>query len=233
MPTFRVSSFCFLALVASILLVAVPPAHTQTCNATQDAAVECFVSAALKTKLTSLRYGMTLPQFQAYGVSISKILQAQQTYLVVAGMSSAVADAMPPTNADGSANLAAQQAANTSIVQAEIASGIITLPAETTEQQFTFFTFDLTNVMNQGGGILLSPGFMLRTIDSFVLTATTNGTVNWSQVNANVAKLVASLQNAGILKLPPNITIARVISFAQSLAQIISTYKTATGRAAL
>lgn len=208
-------------------------AYAQSCNASQDAAVQCFVSAAVKTNLTSLRYGMTLPQFQAYGVAISKILQAQQTYLVVAGMSSAVADAMPPTNADGSPNLAAQQAANTSIVAAEISSGIIALPAETTEQQLTFFAFDLTGAMNQSNGILLSPGFMLRTIDSFVVTATANGAVNWTQVNANIAKLVTSLQSAGILKLPASITTAQAVSFAQSLAQIIYTYKTSTGRATL
>lgn len=230
----RKNKLIAVACLAGIALgAATPEAHAQTCNASQDAAVQCFVSAAVKTNLTSLRYGMTLPQFQAYGVAISKILQARQTYLVVAGMSSAVADVMPPTNADGSANLAAQQTANTSIVQAEIASGIITLPTETTAQQLTFFTFDLTGAMNQGSGILLSPGFMLRTLDSFVVAATTNGTVNWTQVNANIAKLVTSLQNAGILKLPANITTAQVISFAQSLAQITFTYKAATSRATL
>ena len=209
-------------------------AYAQSCNASQDAAVQCFVSAAVKTNLTSLRYGMTLPQFQAYGVAISKILQAQQTYLVVAGMSSAVADAMPPTNADGSPNLAAQQAANTSIVAGGNRERHYRhVPAETTEQQLTFFAFDLTGAMNQSNGILLSPGFMLRTIDSFVVTATANGAVNWTQVNANIAKLVTSLQSAGILKLPASITTAQAISFAQSLAQIIYTYKTSTGRATL
>ena len=79
------------------IFVVAPSARAQACTATQDAAVECFVSTAVRTNLTALRYGMTLPQFQAYGVAISKILQAQQTYLVLAGMSSAVSDAMPPS----------------------------------------------------------------------------------------------------------------------------------------
>lgn len=221
-----------LAAIAAIATIA-PAARAQSCEASQDAAVQCFVSAALKTNLTSLRYGMTLTQFQAYGVAISKILQARQTYLVLAGMSSAVADAMPPANADGSPNLAAQQAANTFIVAAEIASGIVALPAETTQQHLIWFTWDLTNGMNQSAGILLTPGFLLRTIDTYVVNATTGGVVNWTQVNANLAKLVTNLQNAAILKLPANITTTQAITFAQSLAQIIYTYKTTTGRATL
>lgn len=220
-------------LAIAFTAAAAPPARAQSCNVSQDAAVQCFVSAALKTNLTSLRYGMTPPQFQAYGVSISKILQARQTYLVLAGMSSAVADAMPPTNADGSLNLTAQQTANTSIVGAEISSGIFALPAETTQQDLIWFTWDLTNGMNQSGGILMAPGFLLRTIDTYVVNATTSGVVNWTQVNTNISKLVTSLQNASILKLPANITAAQVISFAQSLAQIIYTYKTTTGRTTL
>jgi hypothetical protein len=227
-----IAHVCLPAWAIAFAILA-PAARAQSCNASQDAAVQCFVSAAVKTNLTSLRYGMTLPQFQAYGVAISKILQARQTYLVLAGMSSAVADAMPPTNADGSPNLAAQQAANTSVVATEISSGIVALPAETTQQHLIWFTWDLTNGMNQSAAILLTPGFLLRTIDTYVVNATTSGVVNWPQVNANLAKLVTSLQNAVILKLPPNITAAQVISFAQSLAHIIYTYKTTTGRATL
>jgi hypothetical protein len=222
-----------LSAAAAIAAVSAPSARAQSCTASQDAAVECFVSTAVKTNLTSLRYGMTLPQFQAYGVAISRILQAQQTYLVLAGMSSAVSDAMPPTNADGSANLAAQQAANTSIVAAEISSGIVTLPAETTQQQLIYFTFDLAGAMNKTTGILLTPGSLLRVIDSNIVAATANGVVNWTQVNANLASLIASLQKAAILKLPANITAAQVTTFAQSLAQIIYTYKAATNRATL
>jgi hypothetical protein len=222
-----------LAAAAAIAGVAAPSARAQACTATQDAAVECFVSTAVRTNLTALRYGMTLPQFQSYGVAISKILQAQQTYLVLAGMSSAVSDAMPPSNADGSANLAAQQAANTSIVAAEISGGIVTLPAETTQQQLIYFTFDLTGAMNKTSGILLAPGSMLRVIDSYIVAATSNGAVNWTQVNANLSSLIASLQKAAILKLPANITAAQVTTFAQSLAQIIYTYKAATARATL
>jgi hypothetical protein len=222
-----------LATAAAVSTLAAPALRGQSCTSSQDAAVQCFVHTALKTNLTSLRYGMTVPQFQAYGVAISKILQAQQTYLVLAGMSNAVADAMPPANADGSANLAAQQAANTSIVAAEISGGIVALPAETTQQQLIYFTFDLTSAMNQTSGILLAPGSLLRVIDSYIVAATSNGAVNWVQVNANLSSLIASLQKTAILKLPANITVAQVTTFAQSLAQIIYTYKAATARATL
>ncbi|MGD0427314.1 MAG: hypothetical protein ABSC10_11385 [Candidatus Acidiferrales bacterium] len=37
---------------------------------------------------------MTLAQFQDYGVAITKILQTDQTYLVLVGLSSAIADAL-------------------------------------------------------------------------------------------------------------------------------------------
>jgi hypothetical protein len=46
-----------------------------------------------------------MSQFKAYGVSVSKIVQQQPTALAVVGLASAVADALPPTNASGSANV--------------------------------------------------------------------------------------------------------------------------------
>ena len=95
-------------LIASIA----PPSHAQGgCSSGQDAAVQCFVSNAVRTNLVTLQYGMTMSQFKAYGVSVSKIVQQQPTALALVGLSSAVADALPPTNADGSANQAAQTAA--------------------------------------------------------------------------------------------------------------------------
>src|SRR5690349_1895519 len=109
------------------------PASAQ-CNSTPDQAVQCFVNNAVKSGLTSPRYGMTMSQFRAYGVSVSKILQTDQTYLVLMGTSSAIADAMPPTNADGSSNAFAQQTAVTQIVNAALANGLAPLPAATTQQ---------------------------------------------------------------------------------------------------
>ena len=71
---------------------------------------------------------MTLAQFELYGVAISQILQTHQTYLVLVAVASAVADAMPPTNANGSANPAAQANAVSEMVGASSRLGFAPTP---------------------------------------------------------------------------------------------------------
>jgi hypothetical protein len=210
-----------------------PAARAQNCEASQNAAVDCFVGYAVKTDLTSLRYGMNLTQLKAYGVAVSKILQAEQDYVVLAGMASAVADAMPPTNANGTANTAAQQTAMDSIVQAEIACGLVTLPAQVSQQQAEYFSLDLVNSMNAAGGIVLSPGFLLRVVDSYTVSGTSGGTVNWTQVNSQLATMVSSLSSSGLLKLPASVKLGSAQTFTQDLAQTIYAYKQATGKTSL
>jgi hypothetical protein len=210
-----------------------PAARAQNCVASQDAAVDCFVGYAVKTDLTSLRYGMNMSQFKAYGVAISKIMQAQQDYLVLAGMASAIADAMPPRNANGSGNASAQQAAVNAIVHAEVLCGLVALPAEVNEQQAKYFSLDLVASMNKTRGIMLSPGFLLRVTDSYIVSGTSSGVVNWTQVNSQLAIMVSGLSSAGLLKLPVSVTLANAQTFAQDLAQAIYTYKQATGRPSL
>lgn len=223
-----------LAGVCMLLVSAAPPLRAQGgCASAPDAAVQCFVGNAVRTNLVTLQYGMTMSQFKAYGVSVSKIVQQQPTALAVVGLSSAVADALPPTNADGSANQAAQTAAIDSIVDAAIANNVLTLPAETNSQDLKWFSLDLVSAMNTNNGIPLSPGTFLRVIDSYVVTATAGGTVNWTQANSGIAAMITNFASAGLLKLPATITTAQAIQFAQSLAQVTSTYRTATGRASL
>jgi hypothetical protein len=86
---------------AGMAMAAAAPVYSQTpsasCSTSQNAAIECFVTSAVKTQLLALHDGMNLSQFQAYGVAVSKILQQQQTYVVLGAMASAIADAMPPT----------------------------------------------------------------------------------------------------------------------------------------
>jgi hypothetical protein len=217
---------CFATVFAS-------SAHAQGCTSGQDAAVECFVGNAVRTNLVGVQFGMTMPQFKEYGVSVSKIVQSQPTSLAIVGLASAVADALPPKNADGTANLAAQSTAMNSIVDAGVAHGFLTLPAETSAQDLKWFSLDLVRVMNVNNGIVLSPGTMLRVIDSYVVSATTNGTVNWTQTNSGIATMMSSLASAGFLKLPPTITPAQATQFAQALAQITYSYRTTTGRSTL
>lgn len=79
----------------------------------------------------------------------------------------------------------------------------------------------------------MSPGLALRVLDTYITSATTNGTVNWTQVNTNIAGLVNSLQSAGLLRLPANIKTTQLTAFAQSVAKAIYTYTQATGRTSL
>jgi sorbitol-specific phosphotransferase system component IIA len=223
-----------LAGVCLLVVSAAPPLRAQGgCASAPDAAVQCFVGNAVRTNLVTLQYGMTMTQFKAYGVSVSKIVQEQPTALAVVGLASAVADALPPTNANGTANPAAQTTAIDAIVDAGLADNILILPAETTAQDLKWFSLDLVNVMNTNNGILLSPGTMLRVIDSYVVTANVNGQVNWTQANAGIATMITNFASAGLLKLPTTITTAQAIQFAEALAQITYSYKAATGRTTL
>jgi hypothetical protein len=219
--------------LAAAIVAPTAKAQFQSCNSSQDAAVQCFVASALRTNITSLRYGMNTTQFKAYGVAVSKILQAPQDYLVLTGIASAIANAMPPTNADGSTNTAAQQAAVNAIVHSEILTDLVTIPAEVSEQQMKWFSLDMVASMNETKGIILSPGFLLRMTDSYIVTATTSGVVNWTLVNANLMAMVNNLAGAGLLKLPASVTLSDAQGFAQDLAQAIYTYKQATGRISL
>ena len=210
-----------------------PPAGAQNCSSAPDAAVDCFVGDAVRAKLLTVQSGMTMAQFKAYGVSVSKLVQSPQASLAAVALASAVADAMPATNASGSANAAAQTAAVNSIVVAAIQDGFIVLPAETNQQDVEWFVADLVSAMNSPTGIVMSPGTMLRVIDSYVVSSTSGGTVNWTEANSAIATMMQNLSTSGLLKLPSSVTSANATAFAQSLAQIISTYKTATGRASL
>lgn len=231
------SLFVGLFLLGATL--AAPRAYSQTtptnCTASQQAAVECFVANAVATNLAEPRQGMTLPQFEAYGFAVSKILQTHSTYLVLVGLSSAVADAMPPVNADGSANQVAQNNAILQAVSAASHNGLTPLPTGVSLLDLQHFALDVAGAMNdsQGALELLTPGISLRIIDSYVITGTTNGQVSWSQVNASLSSAVSTFISSGLMKVPPGMTVAQVTAFADSLAQIINTYKVSTHRTAL
>jgi hypothetical protein len=70
-------------------------------------------------------------------------------------------------------------------------------------------------------------------IDSYVVSSTTSGTVNWTEANSAIASMMQNLSTSGLLKLPASVTASSATAFAQSLAQTIATYKTATGRMSL
>ena len=214
---------------------AAPSVRAQSCTASQAAAVQCFVANAVTTKITSPRYGMTLPQFEAYGVAVSLIVQTHHSYLLLTGVASAISDAMPPTNANGSANQSAQDLAVSQIVNAASAGGFVTPPSGTTVQDLQWFTLDLVTAMNDNEGMLqmLTPGVGLRMIDSYIVTGTSNGSVNWTQVDSNLSTAVDNLMSAGLMKLPADHTSAQVKTLVNSVAQAIYAYKVSTNRTTL
>jgi hypothetical protein len=207
-------------------------AQSTSCTASQRAAVQCFVANAVTTKLTEPRYGMTLAQFETYGVAISTILQTNHTYLILIGSSSAVADAMPPSNANGSANQAAQNLAVTQIVSAAVLNHLANTAAGVTLQDLQWFSLDVTNAMNDTNGMMsmLTPGVSLRIIDSYIVTGTTNGTVNWTAVDASLSTAIDTFITSGMIKVPAPITSTDLKSFVTALAHIVYDYKVSTAR---
>jgi hypothetical protein len=178
---------------------------------------------------------MTLAEFKSYGFAVSQILQTHRTYLVLVGLSSAIADAMPPTNADGTPNQTAQDDAITQAITAASHYGFAGPPAGTSLLDLEHFSMDIAGAMNDNNGALelLTPGMSLRIIDSYVITATANGQVSWTEVDAKLSTAVANFISSGLTKVPPGMTPTQVTSFANSLAEIIHDYKVATHRTAL
>jgi|GEM_PF-837769 hypothetical protein len=235
-----VSRITVLILALAFAAISPPRMRAQAtppnCTASSDAAVQCFVANAVTTGLTQPRYGMTLAQFQAYGVAVTKILQTDQTYLVLVGLSSAIADALPPTNADGTYNTSAQDTAIAQIVAAAATDGFVWPPSGTDLQDLQWFVQDLVNAMNVNQQVLqiLTPGVTLRIIDSYIITGTgSDGTVSWPQVNASLTTLVANFISSGLVRLTPSLTTAQLTAFVTALAQTISTYKVSTNRTSL
>ncbi|MGA7625359.1 MAG: hypothetical protein WCA91_17450 [Candidatus Acidiferrales bacterium] len=222
-------------LVGTCLAAAVAPVaggQENYCITSPDAAVRCFVSNAVRTHLTTTRFGLTLPEFQAYGVAVSKILLTQHTYIVLVGVASAVADAMPPTNADGSRNVAAQDDAVNTIVTASTDAHFASAPVDVTLQDLKWFALDLVGAMNQNSGYmqLLTPGVGLRMINSYVLSGTSGSSVDWTEVDAKLSDVVDNMLTSRMIKLPNGMTADQVKRLVDSIARAIQSYKVATGR---
>jgi hypothetical protein len=221
-----------------VLYATVSPAHAQSnsnvCGASQSLAVKCYIRYALETSTLNVPVGMSVQQYQAYGVAVLRILQSGHTYFMVLGASAAISDAMPPGNTDGSANQAAQDAAVNSIVDAALTNGLIALPSNVTEAQVQEFARDTTDKMDTNDGPSFSPGGVLRMIDSYVVTYTyANGNVNWTSVSSALNIAVTNMISSGMIKIPSGITASQMSQFAVGVAQAIETYKTATSRKSL
>jgi hypothetical protein len=232
----RKSILALLSLFYAATLVADPlAAQSVGCDSSQQAAVRCFVANMVSTNIAQPRHGMTVAQFQTYGYAVSQILMSHHTYLVIVGTSSAIADAMPPLNADGSANQNAQDLAVTQAVSAAVSNGLANATSATALQNLQWFSLDVTNAMNDNNGVMamLTPGVSLRIIDSYIVTGTTNATVNWTVVDASLSTAVDNLIASGLTKLPSTLSAAQLKSFISALARVIYNYKLSTARATL
>jgi hypothetical protein len=207
--------------------------HAQ-CTQNQNQAVDCFIKNGVSTGLLALPPGMTMSQYESYGVSVSKIMQSPSLAVFLLGVAGATADAIPPADANGTADQVAQNMFLYGILGAAMKDGIITLPAQTTSEQLVQFTRELAAGISENSGVTISAGAFLRALDGYIIAATSSsGVVNWSQVTASVASLTSALQSAGLIKLPANITLAHVQQFALDTANAIVAYEVATGRAHL
>ncbi len=219
------------------LLTAALPLRAQTtgCTASPDAAVRCFARNAVYTGLVSLPPGMTLTAYKAYGVAVSNIIQTRSTLVFLLGTMGAVADALPPSDADGvTLNQAAQDAAVSAIIDAALNDGLISLPPGATADQLKMFARDIGSAMAQNDGVSIAPGAFLRLLDAYLLKATqADGTLDWSQVQSSISGLVDGLVASGLLRLPAGASGDNVKQFAYHVAVAIGDYKMATGKITL
>jgi hypothetical protein len=227
-----------IALLAGIPAAAQMPSQLQ-CTGSQDAAVQCFVTNAVSTRLASIPSGMTLAQYQAYGVAVSKTFQTPTLLVFLIGMTSAVADALPPTNAQGNSDQSAQETAVNAVVAAGLKDKLFALPSEVSLTQVQQIAREMTGQVAQNSGLVISPGALLRTLDSYIVSATSASSgaaaaaVNWLEVTTGLSTLVDNLMSTGLMKLPTGITSSDVKQFALDVCTAIEQYKQATQKAHL
>jgi hypothetical protein len=229
----------FVLILGIASLFTTTPASAQTqCTTSQDAAVQCFVKNAVSARLASLPSGMSMAQYEAYGVAVSKTLQSPTVLMFLAGMTSAVSDALPSKDANGSANEAAQITAINAVVAAGLKDALFTLPAGVSLTQLQQVAQNMTAMAGENTGLLISPGALLRTLDSYLVSATSSASgaaasVNWLQVTNGLSTLVDNLVSTGLMKLPSGVASSDVKQFALDVCTAIEQYKLATQKAHL
>jgi hypothetical protein len=80
---------------------------------------------------------------------------------------------------------------------------MISLPANTTANQLKLLARQVTATIDQNTGVVISPGALLRVLDSYLISAASGGTVDWAQVPTNISNLVDGLVSAGFSSFLP------------------------------
>ena len=122
------------------------------------------------------------------------------------------------------------------IVESAVYYHIIGTSTGVSTQDLQWFSLDVADAMNSNSGYLdlLTPGVSFRMIDSYLVTYTSsNGTVNWTEVNSSLTTAVQNFVSSGLIKIPAGISQPELVGLAESIARAIGTYKEATGRKSL
>jgi len=217
------------------LLTALPrTAQAQKCDKDPDGAVVCFAKNAISSGLVTVPPGMSPHDYTDYAVGVSHGIQTPTATMFVLGISGAVADALPPTNTDGTPNQSAQNAAIDSILDAALRDGMVVLPEGTTSDQFKLMARQFTGAMAENSGVTISPGAVLKVLDSYVVASTSStGSVDWPTVTTGISAMVDGLISADMLKLPSGIAAGNVKQFATDVSHAVYEYRQATRKARL
>jgi len=146
--------------------------------------------------------------------------------------STMISQMLPPTNSDGTANLARQDAAVVSAVQSLVKNGLVPAPTYSIPlSDMQSFALAITHSQNQYKDVqILTP--LLLLVKNVVKSDTdANGVVNWTGctptvtcVQQDINDLISIAVSAGQVKLDPNISISQMQAFGYDLAKIVDAY---------
>jgi len=221
-------------LLGGLLTVLPGTVQAQRCDRTADAAVACFAKNATATGLVIVPPGMSVGDYTKYAVAVSHVLQTPTATVFLMGISGAVADALPPTNTDGTPNQSAQNAAVNAILDAALRDGMVALPDGASSDQLKLMARQFTGAMAENSGVTISPGAVLKVLDSYVVASTSStGSVDWPTVTSGISAMVDGLISAGMLKLPSGIVAGNVKQFAIDVSHVLYDYRQVTQKARL
>ncbi len=151
------------------------------------------------------------------------------------GLSSMVAQALPPTNSDGTLNQSRQDAAVQAAVDSLVRNGLIAPPDPTiTVDDMKYFAVLLTRLMNNYKDVQVTSPILVWLKAVVKSNTSSSGTVNWSDctatstcVQGDVNDLVAIAMSGGQVRLDPGVTQAQLQAFAFDLAKIVDAYNRA------
>ncbi len=148
--------------------------------------------------------------------------------------STMIAQMLPPTNSDGTANQARQDAAVNSAIQSLVNNNLVPAPTFNIPlADMQSFGLSIAHSQNQYKDVQITTPLLLM-IKNIVASDTTNGVVNWTGCTAtatcvqqDVNDLISMAVSGGQLKLDPGVSLAQMQAFGYDLAKIVDAYNRA------